>query len=83
MQGIPTLNLSPLSRGLTLRFLDDSLLPEPQQPWIRSRLRAAVPKMLLQVGGSTAFVPVGEGADAKHSSGWRRLIESSGQPSAM
>src|SRR6187402_3364025 len=30
-----------------------------------SRLRAAVPKMLLQVGGSISFAPEGEGADAK------------------
>jgi uncharacterized protein (DUF849 family) len=29
------------------------------------RLRSAVPKMLLQVGGSISFAPEGEGADAK------------------
>ena len=29
------------------------------------RLRAAVPKMVLQVGGSISFAPEGEGADAK------------------
>ena len=30
-----------------------------------ARLRDAVPKMLLQVGGSISFAPEGEGADAK------------------
>jgi uncharacterized protein (DUF849 family) len=30
-----------------------------------ARLRAAVPKMLLQVGGSISFAPEGEGAEAK------------------
>ena len=29
------------------------------------RLRTAVPKMVLQVGGSISFAPEGEGADAK------------------
>ena len=46
------------------------------------RLRAAVPKMVLQVGGSISFAPEGDGADAKWLSDDTRHMLAELQPQA-